>query len=467
MKRAALYIRVSTQEQAQEGYSIGAQKERLVAYCKAHDWIISDIYVDGGFSGSNLNRPGIQKLMGETDKFDVVLVYKLDRLSRSQRDTLYLIEESFLPHHVDFVSMQESFDTSTPFGKAMIGLLAVFAQLEREQIKERTRMGRLERAKAGLYQGGGSIPTGYDYKDGKLVINYYEAEQVKKMFEWYIAGESLYNVAAKLLEAGYTNRKGKPYEWGTVRCILNNPTYLGTIHYDGVVVENAHEAIVSEEQFQAVQSIMKKRRNAAGNPFHKEYLLTGMLFCGCCGSRYFRRNAGKYTYYSCYSRAKTTRKMIKDPNCKNKHWTRVELESLIEKRVIEVLKSPSLAAEISASKRKKSVNDGRNKSIEKRIREIDKNIAKLMDLYQSDGIPPEVLGDNINKLYNEKVALETSLERRAVSTADMPFDLAEELLKDASQIWDFADVKQKRRIIQSLINKITLTNEKVDIEWSF
>lgn len=135
MRRAALYIRVSTLEQAQEGYSVGEQRERLIAYCKAQDWLIADIYVDGGYTGSNLNRPGIQKLMSETEKFDVVLVYKLDRLSRSQRDTLYLIEEIFRPNKVDFVSMQESFDTSSPFGKAMIGLLAVFAQLEREQIK--------------------------------------------------------------------------------------------------------------------------------------------------------------------------------------------------------------------------------------------------------------------------------------------------------------------------------------------
>ena len=119
MKRAALYIRVSTLEQAQEGYSIGEQKERLVAYCKAKDWIIVDIYVDGGYTGSNLNRPGIQKLMSETNKFDLVLVYKLDRLSRSQKDTLYLIEEIFKVNNIDFISMQESFDTSTPFGKAI------------------------------------------------------------------------------------------------------------------------------------------------------------------------------------------------------------------------------------------------------------------------------------------------------------------------------------------------------------
>lgn len=123
MKRAAIYVRVSTQEQAEEGYSIGAQKERLTAYCKAQDWTIAEIYIGGGYSGGNINRPGMQKLIAETDKFDVVVVYKLDRLSRSQRDTLYLIEDVFIPNKVDFVSMQESFDTATVFGRAMIGIL--------------------------------------------------------------------------------------------------------------------------------------------------------------------------------------------------------------------------------------------------------------------------------------------------------------------------------------------------------
>ena len=179
MKRIAIYIRVSTLEQAQEGYSIEEQKDRLIAYCRAHDWAIADIYVDGGYSGSNLKRPGIQKLMSETTNFDVVLVYKLDRLSRSQRDTLYLIEEVFLPNQVDFVSMQESFDTSSPFGKAMIGLLAVFAQLEREQIKKRTFMGRVARAKKGLHQGGGKIPIGYTYNGSTLIVDPYEGRYAR------------------------------------------------------------------------------------------------------------------------------------------------------------------------------------------------------------------------------------------------------------------------------------------------
>lgn len=467
MKRAALYIRVSTQEQAQEGYSIGAQKERLFAYCKAHDWLVGEVYIDGGFSGSNLNRPGIQRLLSEIDNFDVVLVYKLDRLSRSQRDTLYLIEDSFLPHKVDFVSMQESFDTATPFGKAMIGLLAVFAQLEREQIKERTRMGRMERAKAGLHQGGGIIPIGYDYREGKLIINPYEARIVKRIFELYLCGMSLHSVADNLKAEGFTSRTGKFYEWSSVRNILRNPTYLGHLHYCGIVVENTHDALITKEQFQAAQDLIEKRGRAAGNRNRIEYLLTGIIYCGCCGTRYHHRNNCGYNYYSCYSRTKDNSKMIKDPNCTNKHWRCEKLESIVEVEICKVLKSPKLAAEISAAKQAKPLASELNLTATKRIKELNKQIDKLMDLYQSEDIPPAVLSNSISKLYKEKESLETALAQETAPKQTKSFDLVEELLKNAAQIWDFADCKQKRNILRSIVNKITLTNEKVDIEWAF
>jgi len=469
VRRAAVYIRVSTQEQAQEGYSVGEQKERLIAYCKAQDWLIADIYVDGGYTGSNLNRPGIQKLMAETDKFDVVLVYKLDRLSRSQRDTLYLIEEIFLPNNVDFVSMQESFDTSSPFGKAMIGLLAVFAQLEREQIKERTKMGRIARAKAGLYHGGGYIPIGYDYDHdaGKLVINPYEAEQVRKIFEWYLSGGSLKSITDRLQDEGFTNKYGSYSSWSSVRYILENETYLGRIHFGDVLVEHAHEAIVSEEQFNAVQVLRGKRREQYGaTAFQSKHWLTGLIFCGNCGGRYYLRNSGKYSYYACYSRTKQIKSMVKDPNCKNKNWKGPELEAKIDARIRELLHSPEMAADIAAHKPQAAAPVAENSSVEKRIREIDKQISKLMSLYQNDEIPTELLGEQISRLYNEKTTLQAAVTPVVEPTA-MPFDLVQELIADAAQIWDFADEAQRRRIAQSLISRIILTDDEIEIEWAF
>ena len=467
MKRVFLYIRVSTQEQAQEGYSVGEQKERLIAYCKAHDWLIAEIYADPGYSGSNLNRPAIQKLIADIKNCDIVLVYKLDRLSRSQRDTLYLIEDVFLPSNADFVSVQESFDTSTPFGKAMIGLLAVFAQLEREQIKERTKMGRIARAKLGLHHGGGYIPIGYNYEGGKLVINPYEAEQVRKIYEWYISGESLARITRHLHKEGYTNRYGSWSSWSSVRSVLSNRTYTGQLRFGEVIVENAHEAIITKEQFEMVQSIHAKRQEKYGmTSFQSKHLLTGLLFCGYCGARYYKKNTGKYEYYTCYSRSKQILKMVKDPRCKNRNWKAQELELKIDERVRELLNSPEMAEEIAAAGKPKKHIPIKNIEIEKRVREIDRQISKLMELYQRDDIPTDVLGESINKLYNEKTALETSLEPVPVDDT-LPFNLVQELIADAAQVWDFADEAQKRHILQSLIRRITLTGNDIKIEWAF
>ena len=185
--RVALDPRVSTQEHAANGYSIDEQIERMKKYCEAMNWTVYKVYTDAGYSGANTDRPALKQMIKDIKrgKIDKVLVYKLDRLSRSQKDTLELIEDVFLANNVDFVSMNENFDTSTAFGRAMIGILAVFAQLEREQIKERMAMGREARAKEGKFHGSCMIPIGYDYTDGKLVTNEFEKIQIQKIFQMY------------------------------------------------------------------------------------------------------------------------------------------------------------------------------------------------------------------------------------------------------------------------------------------
>ena len=165
------YIRVSTDLQAEKGYSLGEQEERLKAYCKSRNWDLVKIYADPGYTGANLDRPALQEMIRDIKAYDVILVNKLDRLSRSQKDTLYLIQDIFQPVNCSFVSMEESFDTSTAIGIAMVGILAAFAQLERTQIKERMKMGKQGRAKKGLWHGGKQVPIGYDYKDGQLIKN--------------------------------------------------------------------------------------------------------------------------------------------------------------------------------------------------------------------------------------------------------------------------------------------------------
>ena len=208
--RVAIYVRVSTKEQAMEGYSVGEQTERLTKFCEAHDWMIVKIYTDAGHSGADTDRPALQEMLQDIRdrKIDKVLVYKLDRLSRSQKDTLKLIEDEFLEHNTDFESMTEKLDTSTPHGRAMIGILAAFAQLEREMITERMSMGMEARMKEGKWRGGAQIPFGYDYdlEKEKLTVNEYEAAIVKDLFKEYTEGTPLHSIAQELRDTGRTLR---------------------------------------------------------------------------------------------------------------------------------------------------------------------------------------------------------------------------------------------------------------------
>ena len=474
MKKAALYIRVSTQEQAQHGYSIGEQKERLIAFCKAHDWLIVEVYVDSGYSGANLNRPGIQKLISEIDNVDLVLVYKLDRLSRSQRDTLHLIEEVFLPAGVDFVSMSESFDTSVPFGRAMIGILSVFAQLEREQIRERTKMGKLARAKQGLFHGGPYAPIGYNYVYGRLTINEYEAVQVRKIYDWYLEGMSPVKIAERLRAEGYTNRYGSWSERGgniSVLNVLSSEVYLGTLKYKGVIVENAHEAIIDRAQFDRVRAIRAKRQEIYGNSAYvTKYLLAGLLFCGQCGARYFVKGRGNYKYYTCYSRARTAKHMIKAEHCDNKNWRLAELESLIESSVRDLLVNPNQFERIinQAHAAKKPPRE-EDVILRDKIATLEKQIGRFMDLYQSDSIPPDVLSARIDKLYREKVALDGQLAALTPMKPKQDYNaggIAESIAEFAA-VWDSAETPQRRSIIQALVRRIVLNGEQVSIVWSF
>jgi site-specific DNA recombinase len=473
MKKAGIYIRVSTLEQAQEGYSIGEQKERLIAFCKAHDWLIADIYVDGGYSGANTSRPGLQKMIAEIAKLDVVLVYKLDRLSRSQRDTLYLIEEVFLPNGVDFVSMSESFDTSVLFGRAMIGILSVFAQLEREQIKERTAMGRMERAKNGLFHGGIYYPIGYDYIDGKLVVNEYEAAQVRKIYEWYLDGMSPDKIAERLRDEGYTNRYSSWINNTSVRSVLTSEVYLGIIRFGDVEVENAHEAIITREQFEKVKALRIKRRELFGDsPFQTKYLLVGMVFCGRCGSRYFvKHNWGGYKKYTCYSRANTARKMAKAEHCDNKNWKLGDLEAAVSTEIEQLFFVPSYFESL-ISEREEAVKNrpcGEADIIRDKIKDYDKQISHLMDLYQNNNMPANIVSARIEKLYSERTALDEQLSKIEPQDVGKDFDAEgiADVIADAGAIWRLADTAGKRRILQTLINRITVDGESVKIEWSF
>lgn len=295
-KVVGCYVRVSTDAQAEQGYSIPDQTAKLQAFCTVKGWENAKFYTDPGFSGSNLNRPAMQEMISDAmeGKLKAVVVFKLDRLSRSQKDTLYLIEDVFLPNEVDFVSISEALDTTTPYGRAMIGILSVFAQLERENIYMRTRIGMMGRVSAGYWRGGGKVPFGYDYdKESKSLIPNADAQKVPQAYDLYIKGYSCQKIADML---------GLSCEQ-LVRNILTKRTYCGYINYKGKDYKGFHEPLIDEERFMLVAAEMERRgkENLAVCGNNKYYLLTGLVFCGDCGARMRYMKWGKYLRIVCYS----------------------------------------------------------------------------------------------------------------------------------------------------------------------
>ena len=474
-----IYVRVSTQEQAAEGYSIDEQIQRTTKYCEAHGWKIYKVYTDGGFSGANTDRPALKQMLNDIKfgRLNKVLVYKLDRLSRSQKDTLLLIEDEFLKHNVDFVSMNENFDTSSPFGRAMIGILAVFAQLEREQIKERMMMGKDARAKEGKYHGSNYYPIGYTYMNGELLVNDYEKIQIQKAFQLCVQGESSADIAKALNKAGYTHRHG---EWNSrsIRRILRNKTYCGYITYNGEHYKGQHEAIISEEMYDLAQKVRdeKEEKYRSANMRDGSAItsyLGSLLFCKHCGGR-FCKWARKYKLkdgsesvhnkYICYSRSKRVKAMVVDPNCKNKIWNMEELDQII----FDEIKKLSLDQSYFNQVHEQVIEDATIPDLEKQIQKFDTQISRLMDLYTDGDIPKNVLQDRIHDLNDKKesLLLEIQIKKEATKKA-LNKESALELINNFESILNKGDFKEIRSIITALIEKIELDNDDVFIYWQF
>lgn len=250
IKNACVYTRVSTTEQAVEGYSIEEQERMGKAVIESKGWNYIATYSDPGISGRTMDRPGLQAMIKAiADKeVNAVIIYKLDRLSRKQRDTMTIIEDVLLKNDITLFSINETLDTGTPWGRAMIGILSSFNQMESENIQVRTQMGRMAKAEKGGYAGG-KPPIGYRASDGEFVIVPEEAEIVRMVFQLRAKGMTLNGIADELNNHGYKTRTGNRFLHSAVQTILNNEqTYRGVYRYGkGPEVKNHHEPILKDE----------------------------------------------------------------------------------------------------------------------------------------------------------------------------------------------------------------------------
>ena len=479
--KAALYIRVSTQELAKEGYSIGEQEESLRAYCQMMGWEVYDLYSDPGFSGGNINRPEIQRLISDVPRklFDIVLVKKLDRLSRNMKDTLYLVEDVFEKNKVSFMSATENFDTGTPIGKALLGFMSTFAQWERETIKERTQTGIEERAKKGYYHGGPYAPIGYRYEDGELIINDYEAIQIKEIYSRFLSGQSVNRIYNYLNESGYTNSYASWNGHTAVYNILKNPLYAGMIRYKGRIYTGRHEAIISYEDWHTVQETFKKRKADSllegkdlSKVFKPKRLLGGLIHCKQCGATYFckgnysQKNKVKYyrPYYTCSSRGK---KRESGKKCMNKSWPTNELDQIIISTIRSLSADPEYFQSVVENTYSEDSVINKKDTLNKRITEIDLQIKRLIDLYQIGSIPFDQISERTAALEKEKSTLLESLKQIPEVKNGKTMQEVQEILLNTDLIFEKGSMEEQQLFIRSLIDHIELDDEDIIIYWTF
>jgi DNA invertase Pin-like site-specific DNA recombinase len=256
--RAAIYTRVSTEDQAKEGFSLDAQLEKLRSYCKARDWLIAGEYIDDGYSGKNTKRPQYTRMMEEMETWDIILVMKMDRIHRNSKNFMFMME--YLKNEKkEFVSMTESLDTSTAMGRFVMDIIQRIAQLESEQIGERVYFGMEQKAKTTGGVLGFNIPYGYDYKDGRLIIKPSEAKVIQNIYSWYKCGTSMGDITKKLNSIKVPTKKGGVWAKKTISKILKNPTYCGYLHWQEYIHKSNHEPIIMEDDFNQIQEIIETR----------------------------------------------------------------------------------------------------------------------------------------------------------------------------------------------------------------
>lgn len=388
------YIRVSTVEQAEEGYSLAAQEASLREHCQRQGWELAHIYADEGISAKDTNRPGLQSLLAEIGKGDILLVWKLDRLSRSVGDT-EAIFGALDKLSASLVSVTEPhLSTAGASGVLVRQITAVFAEHYRNSLAENVRHGMAQLVKQGKWHGG-PTPLGYDLQDGRLIPNG-QADLVRRIYGMYASGLGVRSICSTLNAEGMRTPRG--YEWSVhpVSHILRNPIYAGRIAYglrDAkqrkrpggplLIAEGEHDGVVEPELWQQVQDILARRKRLPSRSVAGDYPLTGITRCGLCGSalRGMKRKRGRTAVkffrreYWCYRRTNTG-------TCKLHALMANRLEAAFLDALEAWVDSDALQAEVAGTA-EVVIDSGQ---ITKELADIDRRLTRGWAAYESGAV---------------------------------------------------------------------------------
>ena len=350
--RCAIYCRKSVEKGLDmEFNTLDAQREAAEAYIesqKANGWVcLPEHYDDGGFSGGNLNRPALQKLLAdcEAGKIDVIVVYKIDRLSRSLCDFADL-SRSFEKWNVAFVSVTQEINTHTSAGRMMLNILMTFAQFEREMISSRIKDKMSATRKKGKWVGG-QIPFGYRLENKKLVVDPEKAAVVRRIFRRYIEIQSPISIVRELKADGIVGSSGLPLDKTYILRILHNYVYIGKVLYDGEVYDGEHEGIIDEETWDTVHRFLQENNPRPDRLLDQpsEAALAGLIRCGHCHGAMVpirvKRHDRLYHYYRCL------RNMKASTDCPIKSVRANEIEDIVIEHMKSMVQAPEVIFGIS------------------------------------------------------------------------------------------------------------------------
>ena len=481
-KRVFIYIRVSTKRQAEEGYSIPEQLERLTKYCEAMEWIIVGKYIDDGYTGSNMDRPELQRMLEDIKKgvCDIVLVDKIDRLARSLIDTVTMVDRLFKQNNVSFVSRAEAFDSNTQMGKACMVIMAMFAEIERERIAERMKDGKEGRAKEGLWCGSYMTPVGYVYdsENGILKVDEYKAMQVKLVFDLYISGKALREIERYMKEHGYSSGRGK-FSAKSIKTILTNKTYCGYIKNNDEWIPAQHEPIIDLDTFEKAQQRIKiskenKNPNSRGAHYYNSYL-GNFIYCKRCGAKFITTTAGyidpetgkRRKYYTCASKSKRSPYAKRADSCDNKNWYTKKLEKLIFDEIDKLRLNPKLMDSKTDSLPAENYN--KISLIKKELKSLSDQSSRLMDLYALGTIDISEIKTKTEHINLMKKNLTAELESlQSDLLAKTSRENAISLINNLhSMLNDGAEIQDVRIVLEQLIDKIEIDGTNINIFWKF
>lgn len=486
--RCAVYTRKSTEEGLEQEFnSLDAQRESgesFIASQRHEGWqCLSEHYDDGGFTGGNMDRPALKRLLAdiEAGQIDCVVVYKVDRLSRSLLDFARMME-TFEKHGVSFVSVTQQFNTASSMGRLVLNVLLSFAQFEREMISERVRDKIAASRRKGKWSGGMPL-LGYTVKETKLVVDEVEAQRVRQIFELYLEYQSLLPTVSELNRRGWTTkhwttkkglqRGGRLFTKNGLYALLTNVTYIGQIRYKDEVHRGEHQSIVPDEMFRRAQSLLQRNGHTGGRAVRNKHgaLLRGLLRCGPCGCAmshtYTAKGNRRYRYYVCGT-------------AQQRGWSECPAPSVpagaIERFVVEQIKcigrDPAVVAETVRQVREQTEAtierlDHERVSLQQQLRDDNsrlqaaaalsghlERVSRLADIQERIRIAERRLTEIGNELI--------SLRGKLVDEADVARALA-----DFDQMWETLAPREQARVLELLVERVDYDGEHGRISLTF